>query len=187
MRYFCVLMCCVLLGASLRVEAQHLTLARAFVGTSEQPRGCNCGQTVEMFQRPYKCPRSPWCAAYVSYVLDKTGAIFPKYRGCLARGFITKSSIPAAKVLRGEVKIDSNYLAVWQHGNTVQGHVAFTVRQIVKNKIRTNEGNTTNPKNEGGSQREGYIVAERTRSIIPSNYFRITYFTEIVYATGRHN
>jgi len=127
--------------------------------------------------------RFPYCAGFVSMILDESGTECPTVRTAAARRFIVRGSISAKRVYEGSRQLDSNktYIVVWGKGGTAFGHVGFG-RQTGKNKFETIEANTSSGKR--GSQRDGGGIYKRERSIRPTAYFRIIFFTEVSYAKG---
>ena len=179
MRFFCL----VLLWLSLPVSPQpdvfaqaHLDTALVYVGTVEI--GHNRGPEVERFQKSVGLPPgSPYCAAFVSYCLEKAGVTWPAVRTGLAQHFIRKESIRASHVLRG-VAVPMGSIVIWRKGNGWQGHAGFVVSWVF-GCGETVEANTS--PGTGGSQREGDGVWRRRRCIEPGNYFRIVSFTPVRY------
>jgi len=153
--------------------AAHLDTANTYVGTVEAT-GHNDGVNVEKFLRSVGLEKGySWCAAFVSYCLTVSHSTFP-IRSALAQKFITKQSIKANDVLIGKIKIPSGSLVIWKRGTGPLGHIGF-IRRWGTVSGETIEGNTSS--NEVGSQFEGGGVFQKTRTIQPSNYFRICYFT----------
>lgn len=129
----------------------------------------NDGKYVEMFQKKVNTYKgAPWCAAFVSYVLDACKDILLKIRSALAQNFITKNSISAKSVMYGRKKIPSGSLVIWKNGETIKGHIGFV---YVWDKVngQTIEGNVGNK------------IAFLTRKIEPRNYQRIVKFTLVTY------
>jgi len=118
---------------------------------------------------------NPWCAAFVSYDLSAAGVLIPKVRSGLAMNFVTPHSIPARDVLRGLVTIPPGTLEIWEHGSTLHGHIGIVILWE-KASGEAVEGNT-HP--NGHSQQQGVWI--RYRGIIPSDYFRIRWFTLVRY------
>jgi len=123
----------------------------------------------------------PWCSFSNSAVLkmNEEKIVEPTYRGGLARSFITKKSISADKVIKGLITIPKGSIITWQKGKTLFGHSGEN-REDWKGPFgKTIEGNTSS--GESGSQDNGEGLYPRKRSISPRDYFRITYFTLVVY------
>lgn len=161
-------------------ETPHLTFASTYVGTQELT-GQNDGPEVERFLESVGLQAgNPYCAAFISYVLDETPDIDkPTIRSGLASHFITDQSIDSKHVLRGVQKIDPGSIVIWQRGNTIYGHAGFVEEQESTNKFATIEANTSS--GVYGNQADGDGVWRRSRSIQPGNHFRITRFTPVVY------
>ncbi|HEX2868734.1 MAG TPA: CHAP domain-containing protein [Ignavibacteriales bacterium] len=155
---------------------EHIKIAQSFVGVKEKT-GHNDGPEVEMFLKSVGLGKGyAWCAAFVSYCLDKARVEFPKIRSAIARSFETKESIKAIDVLLGKKKVKDGSIVVWRKGSGLQGHTAF-VTHWDRDKGETIEGNTSS--GASGSQRDGDGVYKRKRKIEPANYFRITSFLEV--------
>ena len=97
----------------------------------------------------------------------------------MAQAYITKQSISAAKVLRGEVTIPDGSIVIWKRGTTPSGHVGFTTLPWRGAEGYTIEANTSPGNN--GSQYNGDGIFQRHRSIAPGAAFRITHFTIVKY------
>lgn len=134
--------------------------------------GKNRGKMVEKFQRSVHLPAgSPWCAAFIKYILDEAKNIFIKIRSGLAQAYVTKYSVKAKDVAKGYVRIGRNWLAIWRHGDTRRGHIGI-VKNWLRNKGIVIEGNTKVGNAEG--------VFEKARKIISWREFRIVWFTPTV-------
>ena len=160
----------------------HLDTALAYVGTVERG-GNNRGARVERFLRSVGLgPGHPWCAAYVSYVLDAAGVRAPLnerrrvIRSGLAARFITARSIRASEALRGVKPVPPGAVVIWRKGNGPYGHAGFVVDWDGASG-ETVEGNTSSGR--AGSQRDGDGVWRRQRRITPGRYFRIVSFTPV--------
>ena len=165
-----------------RVRPAHLDTALAYVGTVERG-GANRGPRVERFLRSVGLgPGQPWCAAYVSYVLDAAGVRAPLdgrrrvIRSGLAARFITARSIRASEALRGVRRVPPGAVVIWRKGNGPYGHAGFAVAWDGASG-ETVEGNTSSGR--AGSQRDGDGVWRRQRRITPGSYFRIVSFTPV--------
>ena len=165
-----------------RVRPAHLDTALAYVGTVERG-GNNRGPRVERFLRSVGLgPGNPWCAAYVSYVLNAAGVRAPLdgrqrvIRSGLASRFITARSIRASEALRGVKPVPPGAVVVWRRGNGPYGHAGFAVTWDGASG-ETVEGNTSSGR--AGSQRDGDGVWRRERRITPGRYFRIVSFTRV--------
>lgn len=174
MRYFCLLLlCCFWLSQPL--SAKLVLTAEKYLFVREV--GQNRGYWVEKFQTFVKIPKgSPWCAAFVSWVLEENRCNDPKTRSGLALAFVNKKSVKAKDVAKGYKKVSRNWLVIWKKSNTYKGHIGFVV-DWNKNEGHTIEGNT------GASNiREGDGVYRKQRKIVDAKDFRIEYFTPTEYA-----
>jgi len=155
---------------------RHLQIAYSFKGVKEAT-GNNDGPIVEwIIKRQGGSKGSSYCAYFVGMCIDSAGAIFPKPSG-MAIGYKKSTSIKASDVLTGK-KVPVGSIVIFRKGDTIFGHTGF-VKSWNKASGITIEGNTSN--GNTGSQWNGGGIYERRRSILPSNYFRITNFTEVKY------
>jgi hypothetical protein len=125
----------------------------------------------------WKIPE-PYCSWFTSFCLDAGKAKTPTYRGGLAIRFYDKTSIPAKKVLLGQVKIDAGYICTFQHDNTIFGHSSQVISWNKESGV-TIEANTS-PTNTG-NQSNGDGIYIKHRKIEPRNHFRIKGFTKVTY------
>ena len=178
MRYsylLCVICFLLCLNNVTYASPAHLDTARNYVGTKEIVN--NGGYQVEQFLKSVGLQKGfSWCAAFVSYCLDKAKNKF-QIRSALARKFITSKSIPAIKVLQRRVSIPKGSLVIWEKGKTINGHIGFVNKDWCGKSGETIEGNTS-PSSKG-SQENGDGVYIKNREIQPYSYFRITHFTLI--------
>ncbi|MCH8567629.1 MAG: hypothetical protein LAT67_05170 [Balneolales bacterium] len=119
-------------------------------------------------------PGNPYCAAFVSYCLSKSCVIYPATRSGLARHFLTRDSISATKVVRTNKQLPVGSIIGWKRGNTIFGHLGFTLYWIGNNGS-TIEGNTS--PGQAGSQAAGGGIYIRNRTILPAASLRISWFT----------
>lgn len=159
----------------------HLDTALSYIGTTD--RGDNTGPDVDRFLASTNLnPGYAWCAAFVSYCL--TGAVpsvaSPQVRSALARDFkVPGAHISASHVLRTGKELSPGTIVGWQRGNGPYGHLGL-VKQWKGASGTTVEGNTTAPGKQG-SEFNGGGVWVKQRDIVPSNHFRITWFTKVEY------
>lgn len=158
-------------------EPLHLQIARSYVGVTERG-GNNRGPEVKAFLASVGLDQGyAWCAAFTSFCLTEADVEYPTKRTAGARNFISKRSVKAVDVLRGKATVEPGWLVIWGKGNSWAGHIGF-VTKWGKKSGTTIEGNTSSGR--AGSQRDGDGVYERTRSIQPGNYFRITHFEPVI-------
>jgi hypothetical protein len=151
-----------------------LKIAEGFVGTKEEKN--NSGFWVDRFLKSCKIkPGAQWCAAFVNFCLDSAGIKTLPFTGSgLARHFATRNkTIKAKDVLQKNIDLPAGTIVVWRRGTTPFGHAGIVKSWKGKNGI-TIEGNTSS--GQKGSQSDGDGVWRRSRSINPTNYFRITDF-----------
>lgn len=119
--------------------------------------------------------KSNYCGSFIAVVLDSAQVSLPTVRSGVAQHYIVKESIPANKVLRGEVTIPKGSLAIWRRGDTWMGHVEILTEDWVGESGKTVGANTSS--GESGSLANGDGVYARNRKIVPTAYLRITHFT----------
>ena len=152
-------------------------IAKGFVGVREE--GNNQGYWVNRFLASCGLRGgAQWCGAFVNFCLDSAGVKgLPNTRSGLARHFATRNkTIKAKDVLQSNMELPAGTIIVWRRGTTLFGHAGIVERWKGRNGY-TIEGNTSS--GDRGSQNDGDGVWRRSRTINPTNYFRITDF--IVY------
>lgn len=142
-----------------------LRFARSQVGVSETPPGSNRGYMIDEYQRHCGLeladgePGHPWCAAFVSWCVDKGAAtvpLIPKFRRS-ARCFRLVELNRELHLTRAEPG------CVFVHLNpNGSGHTGFVVAVEADGTLITLEGNT----DKGGSSNGGEVML-RTR---PASY-----------------
>jgi len=163
--------------ATAESQPTHITIAESYIGTTENSN-MNDGAKVMTFQHFVGLEQGqPYCAAFVSYVLDSAKVESPSVRSGLAQHFIRSNSISAKQVLRGAYTPEAGMIIVWKRGNGPFGHAGFLVAMQEKKSLLTIEANVWNNKRS----RQG--IWYKTRTIMPGNYFRITHFTPVNYAS----
>lgn len=169
MRYLWLLLLCLCLRQPCWSDNRVVEEATRWLWVRESGR--NAGREVEMFQRSVGLGAgAPWCAAFVSYVLDAVRATEPRVRSGLAQKFIVKGSVPAKQVAKGYRKVEPGWLVVWKRGDTYGGHIGIVVRWDGL-AGETIEGNVREGKEEG--------VFRKRRAITDLHEFRITHFTKV--------
>lgn len=146
-----------------------------YIGIVEDGR--NDGHWINVWQSHVGISTgASYCAAFVSWILDRVDASSPTIRSGLAQKFITTESIKALDVFKKRKSINHPSLLVWKRGNTWKGHVGIVFKWF-DTWGYTIEANTSSGLK--GSQADGEGVYLRMREIQPYNYFRITHFTEV--------
>jgi hypothetical protein len=159
----------------------HLDSALSYVGVTEEK---NPELIAKWCKNVGVSSKAQWCAVFVSNMLDKGKTVLPKLRAALARRFVEKTSILAKDVVKGITKVPSGYMAIWQRGNTINGHIGFVLTEVSGAKsFQTVEGNTT-PNRVKGKKPEysGGAVEQKTRKIEPMAFFAIKWFSKVSYA-----
>ena len=161
---------------TLEYRPAHIDTALTYFGPQDQPGRDNNGPNIKQWLNAVGLPQgNPYCAAFVSYCLEESGAVTPHVRSALASNFIQPESIDAKKVMYGQC-VPVGAILIWRKGNTMFGHTGFVLFDWCGAKGMTIEGNTTVG---GGSSIEGVWIRKRT--IYPANYFRITNFSLVEY------
>ena len=159
-------------------EKPHVDTLRAYIGHTETES--NSSPHVDRFLASVGLdPGYPWCAAFVSYGLDKADADYPPVRSALSRDFVTSRSVKARRVITRNLTIPPGWIITWRRGNTIYGHTEVATQWKGKSGISIG-GNTTPPGGEGADWNGGGVY-EKERNINPGSYFRITDFTPVDY------
>lgn len=171
MRYLWLLLLCLCLRQPCWSDSRVVEEATRWLWVRES--GHNAGREVEMFQRSVGLRAGqPWCAAFVSYVLDAVGASKPRVRSGLAQKFIVSGSVPGKHVAKGYRQVEPGWLVVWKRGDTYGGHIGIVERWSGISG-ETIEGNVRQGNKEG--------VFRKKRAITDGQWFRITHFTKVEY------
>lgn len=121
----------------------------------------------------------PYCAYFVSEMLEESGTKSPSIRTGWAQKFRTNESIKIIRVAKGYEKAQPGWLLVWakyRNGrNTGRGHIGIITKQIDRNTFQTIEANTTS--GVRGQQDEGDGVYRRTRKINNQSNLRMAFVT----------
>ena len=163
--------------ASVNWTAQNrvVSIAESYVGTTET-NGPNLHPAIDKWNKGVGVAvGSPYCASFVSFVLDSAQVKYPVKRTALAQGWITNKSVTASNIHSTSSDI-KGWIVVWKRGETWMGHTGF-VQYEAGQTFYTIEANTSPDKQ--GSQREGDGVWKKERYIDPTAYFRITHFTPV--------
>lgn len=147
--------------------------AEAHVGVQETAD--NSGPKVERYLASVGLGAGyPWCAAFVSYVLDAAHATRPSVRSARSLDFVTRRSLDATDVLRGTARPAPGALAVYRRGDA-GGHIGIVTRWK-QDCGETISGNTSAARTPYAG-RDGEGVYQKRRCIRPGSYFRLTHFT----------
>lgn len=133
-----------------------LGIARKEIGTSESPRGSNCTKYTNW----YPMDGSPWCAMFVSWVLDRAGV----------EGYKHAYTPAGAEIFRKQGRFftsdpkpgDIVYFDFPDSLPRIQ-HVGFVEKVPSAQTITTIEGNTSS--GDAGSQDNGDGVYRRVRPV----------------------
>ena len=135
-----------------------LAIARDEIGTTESPPGSN----VVKYSRWYPMSGSPWCAMFVSWVLDQAGITAYKHA----------YTPTGADMFRRQ---DRWFTAHPEPGDLVYydfppperiEHVGFVVRENDDRSITTIEGNTTSGDQGSQSNGGGVFLRHRTPDLV---------------------
>lgn len=162
-------------------DPPHLVLARGYVGTTEET-GKNDGPIIAEILRSVNLPEgNPYCAAFVSFVLDNTPRIAsPTIRTALATNFIRPGSVKAKDVAAGVVSIPPGSIGIYRRGQGIFGHAFLTDSVWTGQCGYTVEANTSAPETDG-DVREGDGIWNRYRCYEPLAYLRLEAFTLVTY------
>lgn len=156
----------------------HLDLAYSYLGVSETTN--NHGPEVRRFLNHVGLDEGfPWCAAFTSYILSRSGAEMPTVRSARSRDFVTNDSIPVRLFVRTGQQPVAGSIAVFRRGDGPFGHTDFIVdSDIDQGTLRLIGGNVRPPSGEGLNG-----VWERNHTLNPFSYFRITDITPVKYGS----
>lgn len=161
---------------------KHIRIAQHFVGHKEIAP--NRSPLIDYWNRRVGVPLgSPYCAAFVSFVLDSARAVKPSIRSAYSLDFANAKYgkvIPSRFVLERRYKLEpsNRYIAIWKRRGG--GHIGFVEKWYNNKSGQTIEANTSSG---SGSQWNGDGVYRRYRNIEPYNTFALVYFTRIDYDT----
>lgn len=150
--------------------------AKKYVGVKE--KGHNRGKLIEQWQKKYGGkPGYPYCAYFVSAMLDESGSTVPKVRTGRSRSFFNSKSIRISHIAKGYAEVLPGWILIWANfrkGKMLKtGHVGINVRQL-KGSIILFETIEANTRSENkGRQDEGDGVYERVRGITNKGNFRL--------------
>ncbi len=167
-----------LLSAPAFSQTALIDTAKRYVGIKEAT-GHNDGYFIEKFLKSVGRKKGDsYCAAFVSYCLDKSFAKYPKVRSGLARAFKLPGYIKAMDVFYG-ARVPGGYLVGFENIGTWSGHIEILRAASQGSTLYTIGANTSNGLK--GSQSDGNGIYERTRKVCPYGQFRITWFTKVSY------
>ena len=186
-----VIIAIALIVASSIAKAQppeHLRIALSYENVREKPAGSNSGKEINMFLRSVGLsPGYSWCAAYVSFCLNRANVSEPLVVSAMARAFVTQKSIKASQVTSGRLHVPDGSIVTWKRGTGPFGHTGFLIMQTSPNTFETIEGNTSSgnrgSRSGGVSEFDGGGVYRRKRTVSLTDHFRITHFTLVNYRT----
>lgn len=177
---------CVFAASPVKVDFKnagivHVDNALSFEGIVEST-GHNDGLQIEQFQKFVNLKKGdPYCAAFVSYVLDKSHVSYPDIRTGLAVRFITNRSIAVSKILSGASKIPPGAIFIMNQDGQWKGHTGL-ITGYSGNSVSTIEANTSPQPGTAESDRDGQGIFERKRQLIPGNFFSIKFLTPVEYS-----
>lgn len=158
-----------------------MNIAKSFDGIKEI--GKNRGEFIDRLNRFTKVPLgSPYCASFVSFVIDSADKIAPKdckikykVKSALAQRLRNKQTYSAKLVLEGKRYPKASEVIVWQKGKTQFGHAGIVTKDWKNIFGETIQANT----NKSAESREGNGIYIKMAKINPFSYFRIVAFTPI--------
>jgi hypothetical protein len=153
---------------------KHVEIALNEVGINKKD---DSKYIVETYLKPLGIDKyTNYCAAFVTYCLDKAGNVIEYTRTAVAQRFINKHSISASDVLNGKETIPAGSIVIWKYIGSWKGHVGFVLEIWIGKSGKTVEGNTSD-----NDTREGGNVEIKNRTINRHSSFRITHFTLVNY------
>jgi len=160
-------------------QVRHVEIAKLFVGHTEVKS--NRSALIDTVNKHVKNPLgSPYCAAFVYWILDKASVKYDTKKSGLARSLVSKKyTFSSNSVLLGINEIKKGDILIWKKGETIFGHTGFAERDWNGKKGYTIEANTS--KGIKGSQSNGDGIYKRYREIKPYDYFRINWITRFEY------
>lgn len=160
-------------------RVKHVEIAKLFVGHTEVKT--NRSALIDTVNNHVKNPLgSPYCAAFVYWILDKANVNYDTKKSGLARSLVSKKyTFSSSSVLLGINKIQKGDILIWKKGETIFGHTGFAYSNWNGKKGYTIEANTSSGNN--GSQSNGDGIYKRYREIKPYDYFRINWITRFEY------
>ena len=152
-----------------------LTEAQKWIGIKEATNH-NDGAEVQMFQEAVdgKAQGESWCMGFVQFCLKeaeaKLGLKSNMFRSehCLTVWNKTPQAMHKVHPYPG-------YVAIWQHGDTTQGHTGIVTEVVDADHFATIEGNTGDG---SGVVRDGDGVYRRTRSINGAGTMKVVGFID---------
>ncbi len=144
--------------------------AREQVGTKENPAGSNWGGRISTWLRAVGVGAAPWCGAFAHANAAEYGVqVTPEVRYCpwaesharAGTGGLAAFTTSWATA-NGWVADDRLVFALYNFGSGEAKHISGVVLSVTQHETHDIEGNTSS--GDGGSQDNGGMVAERTRS-----------------------
>lgn len=157
------------------VNQKIANIAKSYIGKTEKPP--NAGFNDAVFQKKLEevgwLKNQSWCSYFGELVWKEAYEDQPEIVALidsLFSGSATKtfSNFKKAEDFGANTLPTLGSLVMWQLGNSWQGHLGIvTDSGDFKSFFKSVEGNTNNK-----SEREGYIVAEKTRILKPAKSAR---------------
>lgn len=152
-----------------------IEVATKYIGIKEAT-GKNDGVEVEMFQKAVdnKASGESWCMAFVQFCLQQVEAI----ENIRTNMFASEHCLAVwnkTPVEMRKVHPFPGYVAIWQHGDTTQGHTGIVTELIDADHFATIEGNTGSG---AGVIRDGDGVYKRTRSVHGAGTMKVVGFID---------
>lgn len=140
-----------------------LEVARGFLTVCEDPRGSNRSPEIDEWVTALNAPLgSAWCSCYVHACLRASADPRPFVRSARVQTMVDGGTlVDASQAVPGDLVV------FWFASLKRYAHIGLVERRT-KTALWTYEGNTVNPDDTTGDQREGYGVFRRQRPITPS-------------------
>lgn len=159
-------------------ENLHISLieiASKYIGTKEAT-GKNDGELVNLFQKAVdgKASGESWCMGFVQYCIKQVEQI----ENIRTNLFSSEHCLTVWNKTDKDMRRDKpamGYIAIWQHGDTTQGHTGIVTLVIDDLQFKTIEGNTGSG---AGVIRDGDGVYERVRNIKGAGTMKVVGFID---------
>ena len=149
--------------------------ATKWIGVKEATNH-NDGPEVEMFQKAVdgKAQGESWCMAFVQFCLQQVEQIENIRTNMFSAEHCLTVWNKTHKEMHREAP-EPGFVAIWQHGDTTQGHTGIVTEVLEGGKFGTIEGNTGDG---SGVVRDGDGVYRRTRSINGAGSMKVLGFID---------
>ena len=131
-----------------------ISSARSELGVTESPAGSNTGPRVKVYQSSTGMYGQPWCASFVTWVLQKNAVKLPKFAWAWVPAWTAnRNRHPLIAVAKTKMR-PGDIVTLWN-----DAHIEFFEKWIIKGVLAQCIGGNTAP---AGKQANGGMVS-RTR------------------------